>query len=304
MIDDLPPFARPPPPISLSLSPSPPRPILLPTGEIDTPYAWDPATLPLQLLRVGSLVIIAAPTEFTTMAGRRVRAAVLKALGGSEMGWHVVLAGLSNTYASYTCTPEEYGAQRYEAASTLFGPHTLSGYIQEYIKLAVALVSGAAVDPGTPPPDYRSKQISLLAGVVVDTVPGGQEYGDVTVAPAASYAAGATISVEFQSANPRNNQRIQGTFLAIEQLAADGKTWNVIATDGDWSTKFAWRKGGGILGSESLVTVTWTPGTEVTSGNYRIRHFGTHKNLFGKKTDFEGVSEAFAYKAAAPKGGV
>ena len=42
----------------------------------------------------------------------------------------VVLAGLTNTYSSYVTTFEEYAMQRYEGASTIFGPHTLDAYIQ------------------------------------------------------------------------------------------------------------------------------------------------------------------------------
>ena len=42
----------------------------------------------------------------------------------------VVIAGLANTYSSYIATFEEYGVQRYEGASTIFGPHTLDAYIQ------------------------------------------------------------------------------------------------------------------------------------------------------------------------------
>jgi neutral ceramidase len=42
----------------------------------------------------------------------------------------VVIAGLSNTYSSYITTFEEYQMQRYEGASTIFGPHTLDAYIQ------------------------------------------------------------------------------------------------------------------------------------------------------------------------------
>jgi neutral ceramidase len=45
-------------------------------------------------------------------------------------GLHLVLAGLTNTYASYITTPEEYGAQRYEGGFTLYGQHTLDAYIQ------------------------------------------------------------------------------------------------------------------------------------------------------------------------------
>ena len=47
---------------------------------------------------------------------------------GSDV--HVVIAGLANTYASYVTTFEEYSVQRYEGASTIFGPHTLDAYIQ------------------------------------------------------------------------------------------------------------------------------------------------------------------------------
>jgi len=35
---------------------------------------------------------------------------------------YVVIAGPANTYAHYVTTIEEYGVQRYEGASTLFGP--------------------------------------------------------------------------------------------------------------------------------------------------------------------------------------
>ena len=47
-------------------------------------------------------------------------------------GVTVVLAGLTNTYSSYITTFEEYQIQRYEGASTIFGPHTLDAYIQVY----------------------------------------------------------------------------------------------------------------------------------------------------------------------------
>lgn len=42
----------------------------------------------------------------------------------------ITIAGLTNTYSSYVTTFEEYQAQRYEGASTIFGPHTLDAYIQ------------------------------------------------------------------------------------------------------------------------------------------------------------------------------
>lgn len=54
---------------------------------------------------------------------------------GSDV--RVVIAGLTNTYSSYITTIEEYGVQRYEGASTIFGPHTLDAYIQVRPRTAV-----------------------------------------------------------------------------------------------------------------------------------------------------------------------
>lgn len=53
--------------------------------------------------------------------------------------FHVVITGLANTYCDYVTTPEEYSVQRYEGASTIYGPYTLPGFIQEFNKLAVAM---------------------------------------------------------------------------------------------------------------------------------------------------------------------
>lgn len=47
----------------------------------------------------------------------------------------VVLSGLSGTYSSYITTWEEYQVQRYEGASTAYGPHTLDAYIQTAVTL-------------------------------------------------------------------------------------------------------------------------------------------------------------------------
>lgn len=58
-------------------------------------------------------------SEFTTMAGRRLRDAVKRVLtsGGRkefDNNVHVVIAGLTNTYSQYVTTFEEYKVQRYE----------------------------------------------------------------------------------------------------------------------------------------------------------------------------------------------
>lgn len=63
--------------------------------------------------------------------------------------------------------------QRYEGASTIFGPHTLDAYIQEFRRLAADMAAGRTSDAGPAPPDLVPRQWSLLPPVVIDSVPSG-----------------------------------------------------------------------------------------------------------------------------------
>jgi Neutral/alkaline non-lysosomal ceramidase, N-terminal len=42
-------------------------------GYAKTPYPWQPGVVHIQMMRVGQLVILVVPGEFTTMSGRRIR---------------------------------------------------------------------------------------------------------------------------------------------------------------------------------------------------------------------------------------
>ena len=57
-----------------------------------------------------------------------------------KAGFKVVIAGLSNVYTHYITTFEEYQMQKYEAASTIFGPHTLNAYLDQYAYLTERLL--------------------------------------------------------------------------------------------------------------------------------------------------------------------
>ena len=273
-----------------------PKPILLDTGEMKLPYDWAPSILPIQILRVGQLVILSVPGEFTTMAGRRLRDAVKTVLSGSKgfgSNIHVVIAGLTNTYSQYVTTYEEYQVQRYEGASTLYGPHTLSAYIQEFTKLARALISGQPVEPGPQPPDLLDKQISLLTPVVMDATPIGVKFGDCSsdVPKNSNFKRGDMVSVTFWSACPRNDLMTEGTFSLVEFL--QGKdTWVPAYDDDDFCLRFKWSRPF-KLSSHSKATIEWRIPQDVTPGVYRIKHFGAAKGLLGSIHHFTGSSSAF-----------
>ncbi|XP_065015988.1 neutral ceramidase-like [Musa acuminata AAA Group] len=274
-----------------------PKPILLDTGDMNVPYDWAPSILPVQIIRIGQVVILCVPGEFTTMAGRRLRDAVRTVLisdGSGEFGSNVqiVIAGLSNTYSQYVTTFEEYQIQRYEGASTLYGPHTLSGYIQEFKKLASALLNGKSFGSDLQPPDLLDKQISLLPPVVMDATPAGVKFGDTSadVPENSTFRPGDMATATFWSACPRNDLLTKGTFSLVEFL--DSSTWVPAYDDDDFSLRFKWSRPS-QLSSYSHATLEWRIPESATAGVYRLRHFGASKSLLGKISHFTGTSRAF-----------
>ncbi|XP_040061701.1 neutral ceramidase [Ixodes scapularis] len=269
-----------------------PKPILLPVGEMRFPYPWVASIIPTQLLKIGQLYIIGAPGEFTTMSGRRLRASVEKVVTAKDKDAMVVLAGLSNTYTHYVATYEEYQVQRYEGASTIYGPHTLAAYQKQFEILAQHLTSGSNLSAGPALPNLLSKQISFKTGVVYDGTPLGKRFGDVVTDAKQSYSKGERVVVTFVSGHPRNNLLLEGTYLKVEKLGKDGQSWDVVATDGNWETKFYWRRTAPIFG-QSQVTVTWDIPDDAEPGTYRIRHFGHSRNLLQMVSPYEGTSGRF-----------
>eukprot|EP01089_Gocevia_fonbrunei_P013719 TRINITY_DN3575_c0_g1_i1.p1 TRINITY_DN3575_c0_g1~~TRINITY_DN3575_c0_g1_i1.p1 ORF type:complete len:691 (-),score=167.31 TRINITY_DN3575_c0_g1_i1:59-2131(-) len=269
-----------------------PKPILLYTGGIDLPTPWEPTILPIQILRIGQFFIVGVPGEFTTMSGRRLRDTISQSLidGGLKGEFYVVIAGLSNAYSHYITTNEEFHVQRYEGASTLYGPHTLEGYQQEYYKLAQHLISGVPVPPGPTPPNLSGDWLPLfLEPVIEDRPPVLGKFGDVHQDVNSICRIGDIAKVSFWGANPRNNFMTEKTFLSVEVETQNG--WTVIANDGNWETKFYWES---VWVLESLITVTWEIPVGTPSGRYRIRHFGVSKDIFGAFTPYTGTSSTFS----------
>ncbi|EFC45983.1 predicted protein [Naegleria gruberi] len=276
-----------------------PKPILLDVGLAQFPYPWAVEINPIQIMTIGQLVIIPVPGEFTTMSGRRLRNTVCNTLTTLNpkrfppQTTRCVIAGLSNSYTQYIATYEEFQAQRYEAASTLYGPHTLAAYQQEYDKLATALATGQPISPGLKPLDLYDKQWSFNIGVIIDSTPFGKKFGDLyqDVDTEKVYKNGDVISAEFYGGHPKNNLMTQKTFLTIEKLNEKNQ-WISILVDGDWDTRWHWRR---QWLSESIFTIIWSIGEtfKVEPGIYRIHHFGYYKDLEQSVFPYDGTSSPF-----------
>lgn len=270
-----------------------PKPILLNTGEMTFPYAWQPAIVETQLLRVGGFYAAAVPGEFTTMSGRRIRENVIKTLSKHGITPDMtVIAGLSNTYSSYIATYEEYQVQRYEGASTVYGPHTLQAYVQIYNELTEAIATGNTTIKGPSPPNLLDDQLSFLPPVIYDGTPFGKSFGDVLENVNPKYYINDTVKVVFVAGNPRNDLKTGATFLAVERWDPTSSSWITEFTDASWETRFSWERTSTIFG-HSKATVEWTIPPSVNPGVFRISHFGNERSISGKIDAYSGRSDTF-----------
>ncbi|KAK1808150.1 hypothetical protein LTR12_017489 [Friedmanniomyces endolithicus] len=310
--------------------------ILLDVGESSSPYEWSPNIVDVQLLRVGQLFVIVSPGEATTMAGRRWKKAVHDAAEAARTAQNaedgvaheqpiVVLGGPANTYTHYIATREEYSIQRYEGASTLYGPWTLDAYIHLTRDFLPELLS-ASTPPlpptliqGPQPPINVNESLSFITPVIADRAPFFKSFGGVASDVLAQYEPRETITATFVGASPRNNLRLGETFAAVERYEEGEGVWRRVRDDGDWSLVFEWKRTSTVTGT-SEVRVSWETGWETGGwrgdrgkgaehgdsmvrggeeeeeelrGLYRLRYYGDAKALGGSITPFWGFSGEF-----------
>ncbi|XP_014872168.1 neutral ceramidase [Poecilia latipinna] len=276
-----------------------PKPILFSTGEINWPLPWHPQIVDVQIITVGSVAVVAVPGEMTTMSGRRLREAVKKELTSVSTfrNSEVVIAGLSNVYTHYITTYEEYQVQRYEGASTIYGPHTLTAYLHKYRELAKAIAQDkvSELPVGPEPPFFTSNLFNLMAPAAVDRKPVNSSFGDVLEQVLPVYRQGDIVSVTFVAGNPRHSGDIRDqTFVTVEIYDNRTENWEVVYNDASWETRFHWLKGSN---RQNNATVEWFIPSSAPAGSYRIRHFGHYKELKGLSpviTPYEGSSDVFS----------
>lgn len=270
--------------------------------------------LPLGIARVGQLVFVIGPAEFTAMSGRRFRAAVGKELGIDPR--YVVVAGYSNDFGGYVTTWHEYQLQQYEGGHTLFGPWSEAAYRQEFVKLARALKSNESVTSSVAPTDMRTlPHKNVVLDGPDEKEPSGAKFGDVVAPAKDKYQRGETVAVAFWTGSPVNEYDRHDKFLAVERLVKAPDVWEVVREDNDWETAVKWERieadgkpkpakppRANILElapppyvakpQPFQATITWDTSNDTAPGTYRIVHYGRHKQA-GKTERFTARSEAF-----------
>lgn len=270
-----------------------PKPILFISGSIKFPSKWTQGIVPLQVFKIGDIWIISAPAEFSTMAGRRLRNKIkfsIQNAGLWNQNSHIVIAGLSNSYTHYVTTREEYSYQRYEGASTLFGPSTLNAYEMLYSDLVDRISRGLHAPPSQTPELISPPIFNFQPPLDFDSVPEGAYFGQVIIEPYHTYQKGQIVHVGFWSANPRNNLRHDSTFLNI-LFKNNTNTWLVIADDGDWETKYTFKQT--KVPNQAHAIIEWEIPIESIPGVYRIVHFGDFKSPNETINSFSGTTKSF-----------
>ncbi|KAH8509681.1 hypothetical protein H0E87_011446 [Populus deltoides] len=181
-------------------------------------------------------------------------------------------------YSQYTATFEEYEQQGYEAASTLYGPRTLSEYTQEFSHLALAMTKGWGV---LQPADWSPPPLS--SKILVKPKGGSFKKGDRPRATS-------------WSANPRNDLLTEDTFAVVEML--QGQQWipvhdDDVEDDDDFCLYFKWKLDNSSFYT-SFATIEGEVPKETSSGVHRQRHSGSSKKAQDSPIEyFTGASSAF-----------
>ena len=244
-------------------------------------YPIAPTVLPLQIVRIGTLLLVGHPGELTTVAGIRIRKALGQIWGSSDGIDDIVIACYANAFSSYTTTPEEYAVQQYEGASTLFGPWQLDAYIQEYCQMAQALREGKEIEPGPSPktiPDESIKKIPSVWARPDEELP-GLKFGEFDEIPKSNYKMGETVRISFLGGHLNRSQNLSNSYFKIEIWENTG--WQRVYADDDFCTQLIWD----LRGTASIITIEWIIPKEACPGKYRIVFEGPLKKLVGAEIE-------------------
>lgn len=95
-----------------------------------------PSVVPLQILKLGQLLLICCPGEITTTSAQRVIQTVYQSVQDNLSMNTVWLVSYCNDYMGYITTNEEYQQQAYEGGHTLYGQWTLAAVQYKFQGLA------------------------------------------------------------------------------------------------------------------------------------------------------------------------
>lgn len=250
-----------------------------------------PSVVPLQIVRIGSLVLAAVPGEPTIGLGRRIGKAIEERLRPSGVQ-DVWIVGLANEYVDYFTTPEEYRMQHYEGGSSLYGPRTGPFLVQEFAGIAGRMADGLPPLPaGERPPDLRP----ILEAAEPSELPLEDDpqsrVGTVVYEPRDT-ARFHTVYFKWVGGNPRAEHHPDECFVAVEREVAAGR-WEEFLADGRLGLVVKGIRGGGEYHWEAA----WETRKDTPLGRYRFRVRGASQSN-GGRVPYSVLSRPFSVVAS------
>ncbi len=224
-----------------------------------------PKAVPMMAVRIGDRLIVSVPGEMTEDVGRRVRAAVMQVAAGSGIAG-VAISGLANEYADYFTTPQEYDAQHYEGAATVYGRASGDALEQVLVDLSAALVSG------TPAPvAYPYDPTNGLSGDAnAAAFPTGPSSATVVSQPTASAGRLGHPSFAWQGGQRGYDRPIDSAFVFVQRQAGGG--WQTV--DSDLGLNILW-----TVDKNGVYNAEWEIPLSQAPGSYRIVVDANHYQL-------------------------
>lgn len=225
-----------------------------------------PKAVPMTALRIGDRMIVSVPGEMTEDMGRRVRAAVMEASSSAGIA-DVVISGLANEYADYFTTPQEYDAQHYEGAATIYGRTSSDALEQVLVGLAGDVVGGK---PAPAPYAYDpTNGIGADAGAA--PFPTGPSNATATAQPAAQAQRLGHPSFSWQGGQRGYDRPLERAFVLVQRQEQNG-SWTTV--DSDLGLNILWTvDSGGVYKAE------WEVPLGAPAGSYRFVVQANHYSL-------------------------
>lgn len=214
-----------------------------------------PPAVPIAVVRIGDHVLGALPGEATKEEGKRIKAALVSAMAPAGVR-SAVIAGLAGDYVQYITTPEEYGQQSYEGASTLYGKNEGTFFVEQVAALGRNLADGSAAPDPYP--------LDVTYGVKPDGAPypPGADHGAALSQPIAQVQRLGHPAFSWQGAPAGHDLPADRAFVAA-QRRVDGR-WRTVDTD--LGLDFVWR-----VDDQGRYSATWEVPIDAPAGTYRFR---------------------------------
>ena len=241
-----------------------------------------PSTAPVSVWRIGSLGVAGFPTEITKQMGLRIRNAIARRSGGAFE--RTAIAGLSNSYASYASTPEEYDACHYEGSFTLFGRRQGPRYQAFAESLTDALVSGRPASVGAAEPQTAAVGVGQVVKPRVTP-----DAGQVLEQPVAAVSRRGLVKFRWRGGDAAYDAPRGGTFVTVEHRSGD--EWRPVATDDGFQDITERTREDGSW------TETFQPDDCDPTGTYRFRVRGRADKGAGPRP-YETISRTFEVRPA------